>query len=64
MTERYTHLAPASFKESVRLLDSLVNTAAVEISSGVVNAVVDDRGINLSLREATVQPINIPQDIR
>jgi len=64
MTERFALLAPASFKESARLLDSLVNTAAVEISSGVVNAVGDDAGIIFSLQEATVQPINIPQDIR
>jgi hypothetical protein len=64
MTERYAHLAPDSFKESARQLDSLVNTAAIEISSGVVNAVGDDAEINLSLQEATVQPINIPKHIR
>jgi len=63
MTERYAHLAPASFKESTKLLDSLVDTAA-EISSGVVNAVGDEAGIIISLQEATVQPINIPKDVR
>jgi hypothetical protein len=64
MTERYAHLATASFKKSARLVDSLVNITAIEISSGIVNAVGDDAGINLSLQEATVQPINIPQDFR
>lgn len=59
MTERYSHLAPESFRESARLLDSLRKHDGVVNMHSVATVVGDATDTSISQRNAISQPSDI-----